>query len=320
MKKIYLFIGIFVLSVCAAACGKSTLEKWQEQYDLGMRYLEEQNYEEAIVAFTAAIEIDPQNADAYFALADVYDVLGDKDSLLTILERGAKVTGDNEFNMRLSQINDKGNSIEENQLNNSAKNVLSDLLDEANVIVSKPDNITFFGTPINSLTIEMAEALLTENGFPSSSASGKLLDVITESGDKKTLHRRRSQTFDMSISVVQDNISEYVTYISYYNWNYSKDERIPTNIGICDIYTEDTMNDVLQKLGFPSSNEIVKELEKTGTSNSISSTTETGLKYEWQGNKLKLYFTEANNTYLITFEFNSESIPVLSDCTIYIGK
>ena len=38
---------------------------WQEQYDLGVRYLSEGNYQEAILAFTAAIEIDPKQAEAY---------------------------------------------------------------------------------------------------------------------------------------------------------------------------------------------------------------------------------------------------------------
>ncbi len=45
---------------------------WQEQYDLGVRYLSEGNYEEAIIAFTAAIEIDPKQAPAYIGRGDAY--------------------------------------------------------------------------------------------------------------------------------------------------------------------------------------------------------------------------------------------------------
>lgn len=45
---------------------------WQEQYDLGMRYLSEGNYEEAILVFTAAIEIDPRQAPAYVGRGDAY--------------------------------------------------------------------------------------------------------------------------------------------------------------------------------------------------------------------------------------------------------
>lgn len=39
-----------------AESGTDTTLTWQEQYDLGLRYLSEGNYEEAIIAFTAAIE------------------------------------------------------------------------------------------------------------------------------------------------------------------------------------------------------------------------------------------------------------------------
>lgn len=49
-----------LLSACSSA-----EEKWQAQYDLGVRYLEEGRYEDAVLAFTAAIEIDPKQAPAY---------------------------------------------------------------------------------------------------------------------------------------------------------------------------------------------------------------------------------------------------------------
>ena len=53
-----------------AACQKQPTR--QEQYDLGMRYLSESNYEEAISAFTAAIENEPNNALAYVGRAEAY--------------------------------------------------------------------------------------------------------------------------------------------------------------------------------------------------------------------------------------------------------
>ena len=45
---------------------------WQDQFDLGVRYLSEDNYEAAILAFTSAIEIDPKNVDAYIQRAPAY--------------------------------------------------------------------------------------------------------------------------------------------------------------------------------------------------------------------------------------------------------
>ena len=76
---------ILLLSLCA--CGKKeTATTWQEQYDLGVRYLSEGNYEEAIIAFTAAIEIDPQNVNAYIGRADTYVKRGSAEDLLLAKE------------------------------------------------------------------------------------------------------------------------------------------------------------------------------------------------------------------------------------------
>ena len=77
MRKFCGFLSIIILLCCLGSCAKSIEDQWQEQYDLGVRYLSEGNYEEAIIAFTAAIEIDPNRVDAYSGLADAYLVIGD---------------------------------------------------------------------------------------------------------------------------------------------------------------------------------------------------------------------------------------------------
>ena len=56
MKRIITLLLTVLLLPSLVACGAKNA--WQEQYDLGMRYLNDGNYEEAIIAFTAAIEID----------------------------------------------------------------------------------------------------------------------------------------------------------------------------------------------------------------------------------------------------------------------
>ncbi len=75
-----------IMSLCLCGCGKSA--KWQEQYDLGVRYLSEGNYEEAILSFTQAIEIDPKSAEAYLLLAEVYLEMGDLEAAEWILLEG----------------------------------------------------------------------------------------------------------------------------------------------------------------------------------------------------------------------------------------
>ena len=152
MKKCrYTWIVICVmllLSACAVGQQGSTAEEpsqaptWQEQYDLGVRYLSEGNYQEAIIAFTAAIEIDPKkapayvgrgnayvksgeteenltaakadykkaieldetSAEAYLGLADVFLLNDDKSSAFAILGRGYEITNDEIILSRLEQM------------------------------------------------------------------------------------------------------------------------------------------------------------------------------------------------------------------------
>lgn len=61
------FCAMLMLAGCA-----SKAESYQDKYDLGVKYVSEGNYEEAILALNAAIEIDPKQVDAYLTLADIY--------------------------------------------------------------------------------------------------------------------------------------------------------------------------------------------------------------------------------------------------------
>ena len=104
MKRICNFLLSFciVLGLCSCAGSKTT---WQEQYDLGIKYLNAGNYEEAIIAFDIAIEIDPRLADAYIGLADVYTAQGAYDAALEILQQGMEHSEDSRLSERINQIN-----------------------------------------------------------------------------------------------------------------------------------------------------------------------------------------------------------------------
>lgn len=83
-----------VLLLLLSACGAPTAEKWREQYDLGMRYLSEERLEDAIMAFTAAIEIDPKRAEAYVGVAKAYLGAGDEASAAEWLQKGMEQASD----------------------------------------------------------------------------------------------------------------------------------------------------------------------------------------------------------------------------------
>ena len=140
-KKMKLFIGASCMLLLLCACVQNA-PSWQEQYDLGVRYLSDGNYEEAIIAFTAAIEIDTKNAlayigrgdaylgqgaadeylaaaftdfetalslddtnaDAYLGMAEVYISRKQFDAAMEILRQGVEKTGDQRLTDRLAEL------------------------------------------------------------------------------------------------------------------------------------------------------------------------------------------------------------------------
>ena len=75
--------AVILLLSLLVSCGQSQESRWQEQYDLGMRYLSQGNYQEAVIAFTAAIEIDPKRAEALIGRGDAYVLLGETEDNLS---------------------------------------------------------------------------------------------------------------------------------------------------------------------------------------------------------------------------------------------
>ena len=63
---------LILLITILPACAQTKMERWQEQYDLGIRYLTEGKYEEAVLAFTVAIDIYPKLAPSYEGRGDAY--------------------------------------------------------------------------------------------------------------------------------------------------------------------------------------------------------------------------------------------------------
>lgn len=79
MKRLKMMCFLLALLGLLSACSAHSVDAeeqsaptWQSRYDLGVRYLSDGRYEEAILAFTAAIEIDPKNAQAYEQRGDAY--------------------------------------------------------------------------------------------------------------------------------------------------------------------------------------------------------------------------------------------------------
>ncbi|MGN0736077.1 MAG: tetratricopeptide repeat protein [Anaerovoracaceae bacterium] len=72
MKRIIKVLLISLLIITLYGCSSVSGGTWQEHYDLGIKYLADGKYEEAILEFTAAIKIDDKQVPAYIGRGDAY--------------------------------------------------------------------------------------------------------------------------------------------------------------------------------------------------------------------------------------------------------
>lgn len=97
MRKINLRIMLtFAVLLFCTACGKSEEERIAEQLELGNRYLEEMDYEQAIMAFNKVIEIDAKQAQAYTGLLKAYLGENQSENAELIVEKGIETFSSNE--------------------------------------------------------------------------------------------------------------------------------------------------------------------------------------------------------------------------------
>ena len=94
---------ILIVLIIGFIIYNSPSKRLSRQLDLGNRYLEEQNYEQAIVEFDKAIAIDPMSVDAYLGKVQAYESMGDEEKAIEVLQTGYEITGD----LRLKDYIDK---------------------------------------------------------------------------------------------------------------------------------------------------------------------------------------------------------------------
>lgn len=69
---IIFFIVIVLIGIIIFAKTNSSEKRLQDQLDLGCKYLEELNYEQAIAAFDIVLSIDPKNEKAIGYMSEAY--------------------------------------------------------------------------------------------------------------------------------------------------------------------------------------------------------------------------------------------------------
>ena len=85
--------------------GKMEESDYRASISQAEKYLQENNYEDAIVAYKTALEIDPDSEDAYLGLAEAYEGNGEKEEAIKVLNTGlARMDSPNIQNM-LNRLN-----------------------------------------------------------------------------------------------------------------------------------------------------------------------------------------------------------------------
>ena len=89
-KCFYVLVAISLLGyfLLCDACGKSIEKQISEQLELGQRYLMEENYEKAVVAFQKVIELDEKEIRAYTGLIQVCQKTENVENIESIIQQG----------------------------------------------------------------------------------------------------------------------------------------------------------------------------------------------------------------------------------------
>ena len=79
-------------------------QNYKKAIDTGDRYLSDMDYDNAILAYEEAVELDPKRKEAYLGLADAYIGLTDYDKALDVLKLGYKQTQDDEIKEKMEEV------------------------------------------------------------------------------------------------------------------------------------------------------------------------------------------------------------------------
>ena len=91
VKRFKIFCSVMLLLVTLLFTGCEKKLSLQEYLDLGDKYLTESNYEQAIVAFTKAIELEPKAMKAYEGLTNAYIKTENYEKAQETIETGISV-------------------------------------------------------------------------------------------------------------------------------------------------------------------------------------------------------------------------------------
>ncbi len=182
--KIFYAVLLVLTLVLGTGCQKKMTV--QDYLDLGEKYLTEANYEEAIVAFTKAIEVEPKAMKAYEGLTNAYIKTENYEKAQETLQSGISVYE----GLTEDEKTDEFRLIYEELLNSEEK--IRQYLDEENVSdVEQEESETLAETdPVDA----EKERLIAE----AKEKYGDILDQIVAALDRGTLELTAYYTEDFT--------------------------------------------------------------------------------------------------------------------------
>lgn len=98
---VLLVVLFLIIVIIRGVTGPSESTRVAELLDLGNRYLEEADYESAVVTFDEAIAIDPKCEEAYVGKATAQCMLKDYEGAISTVEQGLAAVGESEMLLEL---------------------------------------------------------------------------------------------------------------------------------------------------------------------------------------------------------------------------
>lgn len=176
-----IFLGVIII-----VGSKSSFNKYQEQLDLGNRYLSEMNYEQAIAAFEAAIEIDPKNVEAYKGLIEAYLGQGNPDGIR------------NAYEMASANLDKDSLSVIRDEASSGMMIIISDTLEKGDKDASR--QMAYLLASIDSKSAERAILMVADYDEEES------IEISDQDMDDEGINLLSEGHFDEAISYFENAI------------------------------------------------------------------------------------------------------------------
>lgn len=117
-KTIITIAAVLIAVITAAiisiiAIQATPANRLKRQLRLAQKYLNEMNYEQAVLAYKEAIAIDPKCEEAYLAIADIYIKTGQEEAAVRILEEAKNNIQTEKIEIKLNEARKKADDVKQ---------------------------------------------------------------------------------------------------------------------------------------------------------------------------------------------------------------